>query len=333
MKRVRKIAGEAGAKLCDRSRSVKLRVLDIARAARAKAGPHKERLQLAYGKLLNSTSRAVGQAKRFWKEIAEGVNRASGVLDQLALEGLRQQLDAMVSLVKQVMKQTRARVFRGDTRSEGKLLSVFEPSTEVIRKGKAAKPNEFGKVVKLQEAENQIVIDYEVYARRPNDSDLLIAAIETHQAKTGTRATPRSCGCRILLRQKRVAAKAKGVEARLHSQSLDQERGTQTRAEEALVPQRPEMADRMRGSHQRDQAATRAQPLPLQGRCRNAALGRPRRHRRQPHQHRPRHGKAGCHIALARRLLSNPAGNPGEVLLCAPRRLTRAQKHQFCAGK
>jgi hypothetical protein len=33
-------------------------------------------------------------------------------------------------------------------RSEGKLLSLFEPSTEVIRKGKAGKPNEFGKMVK-----------------------------------------------------------------------------------------------------------------------------------------------------------------------------------------
>ena len=91
----------------------------------------------------------------------------------------------MVPLVKQVMKQTRARIFRGNTRSEGKLLSLFEPSTEVIRKGKAAKPNEFGKMVKLQEAENQIVIEYEVYPRRPNDSDLLIAAIETHQAMLG----------------------------------------------------------------------------------------------------------------------------------------------------
>ena len=49
---------------------------------------------------------------------------------------------------------------------------MFEPSTEVIRKGKASKPNEFGKMVKLQEAENQIVIDYEVYDRRPSDSDL-----------------------------------------------------------------------------------------------------------------------------------------------------------------
>jgi IS5 family transposase len=75
---------------------------------------------------------------------------------------LRVQLDQTLPLVRQVMKQTRARIFRGNTRSEGKLLSLFEPSTEVIRKGKAGKPNEFGKMVKLQEAKNQIVVDCEV---------------------------------------------------------------------------------------------------------------------------------------------------------------------------
>lgn len=84
-----------------------------------------------------------------------------------------------------VMKQARVRIFRGDTRSKGKILSLFEPSTEIICKGKAGKPNEFGKMVKLQEAENQIVIDYEVYAQRPHDSELLIAAIETHQSMLG----------------------------------------------------------------------------------------------------------------------------------------------------
>ena len=36
-------------------------------------------------------------------------------------------------------------------------------------------------------------------------------------------------------------------------------------AEEALVPQRPEMAHRMRGAHQRHQATTRPQPLPISG--------------------------------------------------------------------
>lgn len=46
----------------------------------------------------------------------------------------------MVLLVKQMMKQTRERIFRGNTRSEGKLVSVFEPLTEIIRKGKAGRP-------------------------------------------------------------------------------------------------------------------------------------------------------------------------------------------------
>ncbi len=211
MKKITAIAGAAGAKLRDRSRSVKLRALEIARAARAKGQPHQERLKRAYGKLLNATSRVVGQAKRFSSEIAEGIKRSTNIVAQLALEGLRQQLDEMVPRVKQVMKQTRARILRGDTRSDGKLLSLFEPSTEIIRKGKAGKPNEFGKMVKLQEAENQIVIDYEVYHRRPSDSDLLIAAIETHQARLGR--TPRlvAADAAFYSAKNEAAAKAKGV--------------------------------------------------------------------------------------------------------------------------
>jgi IS5 family transposase len=212
MKKITAIAGKAGDKLRDRSRSAKLRVLDIARAARAK-GPqqNQEKLKRAYRKLLSSTSRVVGQAKRFSKEIAEGVKRSTTILQQLALDGMRQELDAMVPRIKQVMKQTRARIFRGNTRVEGKILSLFEPSTEVIRKGKAAKPNEFGKMVKLQEAENQIVIDYEVYDRRPNDSDLLIAAIEIHQARLGR--TPRlvAADAAFYSIKNEAAAKAKGV--------------------------------------------------------------------------------------------------------------------------
>jgi IS5 family transposase len=211
MKGVGKIVGEAGTKLCDRGRSVKLRVLDIARAARSRAKQSGEKLKRAYGQLLNATSRVVGQAKRFSKEIAGGTKRARNALKQLALEGLRQQLDAMVPLVKQVMKQTRARIFRGDTHAEGKILSLFEPSTEIIRKGKAGKPNEFGKMVKLQEAEDQLVIDYEVYDRRPSDSDLLIAAIETHRAMLGRVPHMIAADAAFYSAKNEAAAKAQGV--------------------------------------------------------------------------------------------------------------------------
>ena len=48
-----------------------------------------------------------------------------------------------------------------------KLVSIFEPTTEVIRNGKASKPTEFGKMVKIQEAENQIITCYSVYEKGP----------------------------------------------------------------------------------------------------------------------------------------------------------------------
>jgi len=211
MKKITKIAGEVGTKLRNRSRSVKLRVLDIARAARAKGPQSQEKLKRNYRQLLESTSRVVGQARQFSKEIADGIKRSKDIVKQLALEGLRQEIDIMIRRVKQVMKQTRARIFRGDTRSEGKIFSLFEPSTEIIRKGKAAKPNEFGKMVKLQEAENQIIIDYEVYDRRPNDADLLVPAIEAHQAKLGRTPHLVAADAAFYSDKNEKAAKMKGV--------------------------------------------------------------------------------------------------------------------------
>jgi IS5 family transposase len=211
MKKITEITGQTGTKLRDRSRSVKLRMLDIARAARSKAKQNSAKLKGAYGRLLNSISRVVGQAKQFSGEIAAGVKRAANPLAQLKLDGLRQQIEQMLPRVKQVMKQTRARIYRGDTRSEGKLLSVFEPSTEVIRKGKAGKPNEFGKMVKLQEAENQIVIDFEVYDKRPNDSDLLIPAIEIHQATLRRAPHLVAADAAFYSGKNEATAKAKGV--------------------------------------------------------------------------------------------------------------------------
>jgi IS5 family transposase len=200
-----------GTKLCDRSRSVKYRLLEIGRAARGKGASDQDKLKKRYGLLLNSTSRVVGQAKRFSAEITQGIKRAPTAMKQLALEGLRHELDEMVPLIRRVMKQARARIFRGNTRSEGKLVSLFEPSTEIIRKGKASKPTEFGKMVKLQEAENQIITDYEVYTQRPYDSDLLIPAIERHQALLGRVPRLVAADAAFYSARNEAAAKAKGV--------------------------------------------------------------------------------------------------------------------------
>ena len=159
-------------KIRDRMRSVQRRVLEVALAARQKGPQGEQRKEKAYRRLLRVTRQVLNQAQRVRGEIA---GEGGG------LKALERQLGVMTDRVKQVIRQTRARVLRGETHHPDKLVSVFEPHTEIIRKGKASRPTEFGKMVKIQEAENQIITSYEVFAERPSDSELLVPAVEAHE--------------------------------------------------------------------------------------------------------------------------------------------------------
>ena len=103
--------------------------------------------------------------------------------------------------MRQVVKQTRARIFEGLTHFPGKVVSVFEPHTEIIRKGKLSKPTEFGKLVEVQEAENQIITEYRV-TERPSDRELLVPAVGGTSAASRTPAAPGGCRRGLLLRRK-----------------------------------------------------------------------------------------------------------------------------------
>jgi IS5 family transposase len=181
MKRVTAVAGKVGTQMRDRSRSAKLKVLAIARASRNKTEQGRQKMKNAYVKLLEIASRVTGQARKFSREIAGGVKQGN----LSVLRKASRQLDEIVPRVRQVLRQTRERVLRGNTKADGKLLSIFEAHTEVIRKGKAHKPNEFGKLVLIQEAENQIVTHYQVCEQRPADSTLLEGCLEQHVKQFG----------------------------------------------------------------------------------------------------------------------------------------------------
>ncbi|MGH8533775.1 MAG: ISNCY family transposase [Gammaproteobacteria bacterium] len=211
MKKISQLAEAAGAKLRDRTRSAGYCVLQIARASRSRAEQGQERLKQCYQKLLSITGRVVGQAKRFAHEVATGVKRSPDIVKQVCIDAQRRYLETMVPRLKQVMHQARARLLKGNTHVAGKLVSLFEPYTEVIRKGKAAKPTEFGKMVKVQEAERQIVTHYEVYDERPSDSDLLIPALEIHQRQFGRPPRLVTADAAFFSQRNEDAAHARGV--------------------------------------------------------------------------------------------------------------------------
>ena len=172
MKKIESKSGGLKGKVRDRMRSIRKRVLAIALSTRLLGPPGEKRRKRQYRELLSLTRKVTNQAQRVLAEVKQSPRRRT------AVEGLAQTLETMVGRVRQVVKQTRMRIFAGDTKAPGKIVSVFEPHTEIIGKGKASKPNEFGKLVKIQEAENQIVTHFEVYAERPADSTLLLSSLQ-----------------------------------------------------------------------------------------------------------------------------------------------------------
>jgi IS5 family transposase len=181
MKQIERQAGDVGTRLRDRTRSVKHRLIEIGRSAMRKSEGAVARRTEAYRKLMATTKKVMGQAKSFSEEVAAGMKRASTPLGQVLIEAWGKYLDEMSRLAARVLKQTKARVLEGNQHYTDKIYSVFEVHTEAIRKGKLSKPTEFGKLVKIQEAEHQIITDYEVFAERPADQELLIPAIEKHR--------------------------------------------------------------------------------------------------------------------------------------------------------
>jgi IS5 family transposase len=183
--RLRTTATAGVVQLRDRTRSVGRRVFAITQLSRrAKQEPVKLRMRTLYRALMGHTRAVVRQAETAVRQVARGTVRSVGVA-QVAVQGLAQQLRETSGLVRRVLAQTRARVLRGNTHYPDKLLSLFEPHTEAIRKGKAVKPTEFGKLVKIQEAEAQFITDYEVCATRVPDQALWVPTLVRHEALFG----------------------------------------------------------------------------------------------------------------------------------------------------
>jgi IS5 family transposase len=174
--------GDPRGRIRNRMRSVMRRVLVIGYAARSpKTRPA---LVQSYRKLMATTRAVVRDAATMVRRIGHHLRTVSPDV-QRSLRGAQAQLRQLRPVVQRILAQTRARIIGGDTHVPDKVLSIFEPHTETIRKGKIARPNEFGKLVTIQESEHQIVTAYEVHTKRPADVTLWTAALDRHQTIFG----------------------------------------------------------------------------------------------------------------------------------------------------
>ena len=161
----------------NRTRSARRRMQQIQRMT---AQQRQQQQVPKYRELLTIT-RQVAQNARQVVEQTKAID-GNDVVTGLMIDQLRQQITSYCDLANRVIDQTRRRVLLGEqVPSEQKVYSIFEPHTDLIKRGKVLKPVEFGHKVFLAESAQGLITDYRVLQGNPADSDHVEASLERHQ--------------------------------------------------------------------------------------------------------------------------------------------------------
>jgi IS5 family transposase len=107
-------------------------------------------------------------------------------LVQAAMESCLEELVHYRELGGHVLDQAQRRVINKESvPNEEKIFSIFEPHTELLKRGKAGKPIEFGHMIQIQQVDGKFITDYDVFDKKPVEHELIEPALESHKALFG----------------------------------------------------------------------------------------------------------------------------------------------------
>ncbi len=174
MGKAKEVLEGTGESFRNRTRSAKRLARRIEEGARRRGEEAKEALKGAYERLVEVARASLRQARK----VREMLPQTRG--------GLADELERFEGLVERVVDQTKRRVLKGESvKAAEKLVSLFEPHTSIIRRGKAGKETEYGHKVWLEETEGGIISGYRVLEGNPADQDQLLPALEHHEQRFG----------------------------------------------------------------------------------------------------------------------------------------------------
>jgi IS5 family transposase len=148
------------------------------RVARRKGEQAAEELKQAYAKLIGTAQASRRQAVRV----------AATLRDQAVGQGERvaERIEHFLPLVDQAIAQATRRVLQGEAvPAADKLLSLFEPHTQAIRRHKPGRLTEFGRKVLLDEVEGGIVSHYAILADVGLEHPHFVASLDAHEERFG----------------------------------------------------------------------------------------------------------------------------------------------------
>lgn len=119
------------------------------------------------------------------KWVTQVAHKALGILEQAGYEA--ELLAHYIPIVEDIINQAEQRVFRAVTiPADRKIYSLFEEHTELIKRGKAGKPIEFGHKVLIAQTDEKFIHHYRVFPKRQEDKELLGPTLKAHKQLFGT---------------------------------------------------------------------------------------------------------------------------------------------------
>lgn len=168
----------AAATFRDRSRSARYQARQIADTAAKRSEAARTSLKQQYQRLIKTTQASLAQVRHLLPVLQVETSRQA--------QRLVKTLGTFIPRVEQVIQQTIQRVVEGQSvPAQDKLVSLFEPHTDIIRRQKLRKPTEFGHKVWLDEVEGGIVSDYRILEGNPPDHDQWRPSLDHHVKQFG----------------------------------------------------------------------------------------------------------------------------------------------------
>jgi IS5 family transposase len=134
----------------------------------------KRKVKSTYRKLIGRVS---------W--IAEVAREALSILGRAGYEA--ELLTHYVPIVERIINQAEQRVLHGViVAADEKVYSLFEEHTELLKRGKAGKPIEFGHKVLIAQTGEKFIHHYKVFPKRQEDKELVEPTLKAHKQLFGT---------------------------------------------------------------------------------------------------------------------------------------------------
>jgi transposase, IS5 family len=160
-----------------RTRAARRRMQEIQRMTT----PQRQQQQIPkYRQLISITEQVVQGARRVLHQNQKpGRRRGKG---DPVIGLIRQEIEHYCQLGDRVLDQARRRVLQGEqVPNAEKVYSIFEPHTDLIKRGKVQTPLEFGHKVFLAESAQGLITHYEVLEGNPNDEKHVGPSLQRHR--------------------------------------------------------------------------------------------------------------------------------------------------------